>query len=91
MLRSLVTPGHSPGSTCLYAPDLGTVFTGDTLFHGGPGATGRSYSSFEEIIDSIRTTLLTLPPETTVRTGHGDSTSVGAEAPHLEEWIARGH
>ena len=90
-LRSLVTPGHSPGSTCLYAPELGTVFTGDTLFQGGPGATGRSFSSFDTIIDSIRTTLLTLPPDTTVRTGHGDSTSIGAEAPHLEEWIERGH
>jgi len=89
-LRALVTPGHSPGSTCLYAPDLGTVFSGDTLFQGGPGATGRSYSSFDTIIDSIRSTLLTLPSDTTVRTGHGDSTSIGAEAPHLEEWIAKG-
>ncbi len=89
-LRALVTPGHSPGSTCLYAPELGTVFTGDTLFAGGPGATGRSYSSFDTIIDSIRTTLLTLPADTTVRTGHGDGTSIGAEAPHLEEWISRG-
>ncbi len=90
-LRVLQTPGHSPGSSCLYAPELGTVFSGDTLFAGGPGATGRSYSSFDTIIDSIRTTLLTLPGATTVRTGHGDSTSVGDEAPHLEEWIGRGH
>ena len=90
-LRALTTPGHSPGSTCLYAPELGTVFSGDTLFQGGPGATGRSYSSFDAIIDSIRSTLLTLPGETTVRTGHGDSTSIGAEAPHLDEWLARGH
>jgi glyoxylase-like metal-dependent hydrolase (beta-lactamase superfamily II) len=90
-LRVLRTPGHSPGSSCLYAPELGTVFTGDTLFAGGPGATGRSYSSFDTIIDSIRTTLLTLPGATTVRTGHGDATSIGDEAPHLEEWIARGH
>lgn len=90
-LRALQTPGHSPGSTCLYAPALGTVFTGDTLFAGGPGATGRSYSSFDTIVESIRTTLLTLPGVTTVRTGHGDSTSIGAEAPHLEEWLARGH
>jgi glyoxylase-like metal-dependent hydrolase (beta-lactamase superfamily II) len=89
-LRMLVTPGHSPGSSCLYAPELGTVFTGDTLFQGGPGATGRSYSSFDTIIESIRGTLLTLPGDTTVRTGHGDSTTIGAEAPHLEEWIARG-
>ena len=90
-LRAMVTPGHSPGSTCLYAPELKTVFTGDTLFNGGPGATGRSYSSFDTIIDSIRTTLLTLPGDTTVRTGHGDSTTIGGEAPHLDEWIAKGH
>lgn len=85
------TPGHSPGSTCFYAPALGVVFTGDTLFAGGPGATGRSYSSFDTIIDSIRDRLLTLPPETVVHTGHGDSTTIGAEGPHLAEWIARGH
>jgi glyoxylase-like metal-dependent hydrolase (beta-lactamase superfamily II) len=89
-LRALVTPGHSPGSTCLYAPELGTVFSGDTLFQGGPGATGRSYSSFDTIIASIRSTLLTLPGDTTVRTGHGDSTTIGAELPHLEEWITKG-
>jgi hydroxyacylglutathione hydrolase len=84
------TPGHAPGAVCLYVPALDTVFTGDTLFQGGPGATGRSFSSFDTIIDSIRSTLLTLPPDTTVRTGHGDSTNIGAEAPHLEEWIAKG-
>lgn len=90
-LTVLHTPGHSPGAVCLYAPDLGTVFSGDTLFQGGPGATGRSYSDFPTIIDSIRERLLTLPPETVVRTGHGDSTTIGGEAPHLDEWIARGH
>jgi glyoxylase-like metal-dependent hydrolase (beta-lactamase superfamily II) len=90
-LRVLHTPGHAPGAVCLYAPDLRTVFTGDTLFNGGPGATGRSYSDFGVIIDSIRDRLLTLPPETEVRTGHGDSTTIGGEAPHLQEWIARGH
>ncbi|MFJ3230911.1 MBL fold metallo-hydrolase [Streptomyces sp. NPDC086787] len=90
-LRVLHTPGHAPGAVCLYEPGLGTVFTGDTLFKGGPGATGRSYSSFPLIIESIRTRLLTLPPETKVLTGHGDSTTIGAEASHLEEWIARGH
>ena len=89
-LRVLQTPGHSPGSSCLYAPELGVVFTGDTLFQGGPGATGRSYSSFDTIIESIRTTLLTLPGDTQVRTGHGDSTKIGDEAPHLEEWIRNG-
>ena len=90
-LNVLHTPGHAPGAVCLYAPELGTVFTGDTLFAGGPGATGRSFSSFDDIIDSIRDRLLTLPPETVVHTGHGDSTTIGAEAPHLEEWITRGH
>lgn len=79
-LRAIATPGHSPGSTCLYAEDLGTVFTGDTLFNGGPGATGRSYSDYDTIIDSIRTKLLTLPGETMVNTGHGDSTTIAAEA-----------
>jgi glyoxylase-like metal-dependent hydrolase (beta-lactamase superfamily II) len=90
-LRVLHTPGHAPGAVCLYAPDLGTVFTGDTLFNGGPGATGRSYSDFNVIIDSIRDRLLTLPPDTVVRTGHGETTTIGDEAPHLDEWISRGH
>lgn len=90
-LTVLHTPGHAPGAVCLYAPDLGTVFTGDTLFAGGPGATGRSFSHFPTIIDSIRDRLLTLPPDTVVRTGHGDPTTIGAEAPHLEDWINRGH
>ncbi|WP_106400958.1 MBL fold metallo-hydrolase [Actinocorallia populi] len=89
-LTVLHTPGHSPGAVCLHAPALGTVFSGDTLFQGGPGATGRSFSDFPTIIGSIRDRLLTLPPETVVRTGHGESTTIGAEAPHLPEWIARG-
>jgi hydroxyacylglutathione hydrolase len=85
------TPGHSPGSICLWAPELGTLFSGDTLFSGGPGATGRSFSDFPTIIGSLRDKLFTLPPETTVRTGHGDTTELASESPHLEEWIARGH
>ncbi|WP_449060952.1 MBL fold metallo-hydrolase [Planomonospora algeriensis] len=88
-LTVLHTPGHAPGAVCLHAPDVGAVFTGDTLFQGGPGATGRSFSSFETIIDSIRGRLLTLPERTVVHTGHGDSTTIGAEAPHLEEWLKR--
>jgi glyoxylase-like metal-dependent hydrolase (beta-lactamase superfamily II) len=87
-LRALQTPGHSPGSTCLYAPELGILFSGDTLFQGGPGATGKSYSSYDTILDSIRDRLFTLPGETEVRPGHGDSTRIGAESPHLEEWLA---
>ncbi|NUR85731.1 MAG: MBL fold metallo-hydrolase [Nonomuraea sp.] len=79
-LRVLHTPGHSPGAVCLHAPDLGVVFTGDTLFKGGPGATGRSYSDHDTIVESIATRLFTLPPETVVKTGHGDSTTIGAES-----------
>ncbi|RLP96045.1 MBL fold metallo-hydrolase [Micromonospora sp. CV4] len=90
-LRVLHTPGHSPGACSFHAPELGVVFTGDTLFAGGPGATGRSYSDFDTIVRSIRTRLLTLPPETVVHTGHGDDTTIAAEAPHLQEWLARGH
>jgi glyoxylase-like metal-dependent hydrolase (beta-lactamase superfamily II) len=78
-LTALHTPGHSPGSTCLYAPDLGTVFTGDTLFCGGPGATGRSYSDHPTIVRSIRDRLLTLHGDTVVKTGHGDDTTIAAE------------
>jgi glyoxylase-like metal-dependent hydrolase (beta-lactamase superfamily II) len=90
-LTVLHTPGHSPGGVCLHLESEGVLFSGDTLFKGGPGATGRSFSDFPTIIDSIRTKLLTLPPETVVHTGHGESTTIGEEAPHLEEWIARGH
>lgn len=90
-LRVLHTPGHAPGAVCLLAPELGALFSGDTLFQGGPGATGRSFSDFPTIVESISERLLTLPPETVVHTGHGDTTTIGAEAPHLQEWIDRGH
>jgi glyoxylase-like metal-dependent hydrolase (beta-lactamase superfamily II) len=83
-LTAIGTPGHSPGSTCLYAPDLGTVFTGDTLFSGGPGATGRSFSDRPTILESIRSRLLTLPGDTVVRTGHGEDTTIAAEAANVE-------
>lgn len=88
-LVAIHTPGHSPGSTSFYAEDLGVVFTGDTLFNGGPGATGRSYSDYPTIVASIRDRLLTLPEETVVKTGHGDDTSVAAEKPSLAEWEAK--
>lgn len=90
-LRVFHTPGHAPGAVCLYAERLEAVFTGDTLFQGGPGATGRSFSDFPTIIDSIGERLLWLPPETVVHTGHGPDTTIGEEAPQLGEWIKRGH
>ena len=90
-LVAIHTPGHSPGGVSLLDDANARVFAGDTLFKGGPGATGRSNSDFPTIIESIRTRLLTLPGETVVHTGHGDSTTIADEAPHLEEWIARGH
>ena len=83
-LRVLHTPGHAPGAICLYAADLGCVFTGDTLFRGGPGATGRSYSDADLIVESIRAKLLALPEETVVHTGHGDDTTIGAERAGLQ-------
>jgi len=79
MLRVIHTPGHAPGAVCLYAADLGCVFTGDTLFQGGPGATGRSYSDLPTLEESIRTRLFVLPDETVVHTGHGADTTIGEE------------
>ena len=90
-LEVIHTPGHTPGGCSLHDRQLGVVFTGDTLFRGGPGATGRSFSDFPTIIESIRHRLLTLPPETRALPGHGEETAIGEEAPHLDEWIARGH
>lgn len=100
-LRTLHTPGHSPGGCCLYLPESeehdptvlsgSHVFGGDTLFKGGPGATGRSFSDFPTIIESIRRELFALPSSTLVHTGHGATTSIGEEVPHLDDWIARGH
>lgn len=87
-LKVLHTPGHSPGGVSLHDAAGGVVFSGDTLFEGGPGATGRSFSDFDTIIESIRTRLLVLPPTTVVHTGHGPSTTIATEAPHLDEWIA---
>ena len=80
-LTVLHTPGHAPGAVCFLGD--GVVFSGDTLFQGGPGATGRSYSDLDTIRASIEAKLLTLPPETVVHTGHGDDTTIGAEK---ERW-----
>jgi glyoxylase-like metal-dependent hydrolase (beta-lactamase superfamily II) len=78
-LAVLHTPGHSPGCCCLLDGAAGVVFSGDTLFCGGPGATGRSYSDEPTILRSIRDVLLAMPDHTVVHTGHGDSTTIGAE------------
>lgn len=88
-LRVLHTPGHTPGSVCFYAEEFpgypsGVVFTADTLFQGGPGATGgRSFSDHDQILASIRSRLLTLPDETAVKTGHGPETTIGAERDNI--------
>lgn len=75
----LHTPGHTWGSCSFHAPSLTAVFTGDTLFHGGPGATGRSFSDRPTIEASLRTRLFTLPGDTAVHTGHGRDTTIAAE------------
>lgn len=89
-LEARHTPGHTPGSTSFVAPALGCVFSGDTLFQGGPGATRWHYANFDTIIDSITTRLFDLPDETKVDTGHGPSTTIGRERPHLDAWLKRG-
>lgn len=90
-LEVLHTPGHTPGGCCLYDAAAGVLFSGDTLFRGGPGATGRRYSDFATIVAAIRDRLLVLAPETRVLPGHGEETTIGDEAPHLAEWLARGY
>jgi len=87
-LRALHTPGHTPGSVCFVIGEH--LFSGDTLFPGGPGNTANPYASFPTIIESIRTKLFTLPDEMQVLPGHGKPTTIGTERPHLEGWIARG-
>ena len=82
------TPGHTPGSTSFRIP--GVVFTGDTMFPGGPGATRFPYADFGQIISSIENHILSLDDETLVFPGHGLDTTVGTERPHLGEWIDRG-
>ncbi|CAB4884699.1 MAG: MBL fold metallo-hydrolase [Actinobacteria bacterium] len=89
-VRVLHTPGHAPGAVCLYVPELGVLFSGDTLFAGGPGATGRSYSDFDTLTQSIRERLLALPRDTIVHTGHGDSTTLAEAQDNIDAWIARG-
>lgn len=87
-LQALATPGHTPGSTC-FAVD-GVVFTGDTLFPGGPGATSGP-EAFGQIIDSVTSTLFSMASDTLVLPGHGLDTTIGTESPSLSDWVARGY
>ncbi|HZR14748.1 MAG TPA: MBL fold metallo-hydrolase [Acidimicrobiia bacterium] len=89
-LRTIHTPGHTPGSTCFVLEGKPLVFSGDTLFPGGPGNTRFENASFEQIIESIDRRLFTLPADMLVLPGHGLDTTVGTERPHLDEWIQRG-
>jgi glyoxylase-like metal-dependent hydrolase (beta-lactamase superfamily II) len=84
-LVALHTPGHAPGAVCFHAAELGCVFTGDTLFQGGPGATGRSFSDYDTIVSSIREKLFVLPDETVVHPGHGEDTTIAAERAGLSQ------
>jgi glyoxylase-like metal-dependent hydrolase (beta-lactamase superfamily II) len=89
-LRTIHTPGHTPGSTCFLLEGKPLLFSGDTLFPGGPGNTSFENASFDQIIESIDRRLFTLPDDLLVLPGHGLDTTVGTERPHLEEWIERG-
>ena len=90
-LRTIATPGHTPGSMCFQIEGSPVLLSGDTLFPGGPGATKFPGSSFEQIIQSIDERIFSkLDPATIVMPGHGDDTTIGTERPHLDEWIARG-
>ena len=90
-LRTIHNPGHTPGSTSFLLEGHPVLFTGDTLFPGGPGNTNaHKQASFDTIIESIDRRLFTLPPDTLVMPGHGLDTTVGTERPHLDEWISRG-
>jgi glyoxylase-like metal-dependent hydrolase (beta-lactamase superfamily II) len=90
-LHTIHTPGHTPGSMCFLVEGSPVLFSGDTLFPGGPGATKFEGGDFPTIIRSIEDRLFgTLPPDTIVLPGHGDDTTIGTERPHLQEWIDRG-
>ena len=89
-LHAIHNPGHTPGSISFRVEDAPLLFTGDTLFPGGPGATKFDGGDFATIIQSIDDKLFTLPANTVVMPGHGVSTTIGAERPHLQEWVDRG-
>jgi glyoxylase-like metal-dependent hydrolase (beta-lactamase superfamily II) len=89
-LHTIHSPGHTPGSMSFRLDGAPILFSGDTLFPGGPGNTTFEGGDFDTIIASLDRRLFTLPPETIVLPGHGDDTTIGAERPHLQEWIDRG-
>ena len=89
-LHAIHTPGHTPGSTCFLLEGHPVLFSGDTLFPGGPGNTKFENASFDTIITSIDRRLFTLAPDTLVLPGHGLDTTIGTERPRLDEWIDRG-
>ncbi len=89
-LHTVTTPGHTPGSICFKLVDKPLLFSGDTLFPGGPGNTSFEHGNFKEIIESIDQRLFTYDKDTIVLPGHGDNTTIGAERPSLDEWIDRG-
>jgi glyoxylase-like metal-dependent hydrolase (beta-lactamase superfamily II) len=89
-LHTILTPGHTPGSMCFRVEGSPLLFSGDTLFPGGPGNTEGDPERFATIIEQVDRKLFTLPPETIVLPGHGDDTTIGRERPHLDEWVERG-
>ncbi len=89
-LHAIHNPGHTPGSISFQLEGTPLLFTGDTLFPGGPGNTGFDGGDFAAIIDSIDTKLFTFPAHTIVLPGHGVDTTIGRERPHLQEWVDRG-
>jgi glyoxylase-like metal-dependent hydrolase (beta-lactamase superfamily II) len=89
-LDAIHNPGHTAGSISFHVRDTPLLFTGDTLFPGGPGNTKPDDADFDTIIRSIDEKLFTLDADTIVMPGHGDDTTIGAERPHLQEWIDRG-
>jgi len=89
-LHAIHNPGHTPGSISFQVEGAPIVFSGDTLFPGGPGATKFEGGDFATIIDSIDNKLFTLPADTIVMPGHGTDTTIGTERPHLQEWVTRG-
>ena len=89
-LRAIATPGHTPGSVCFRLEGSPLLFSGDTLFPGGPGKTSLPGGDFPTILRSIDERLFPLDPDTIVLPGHGADTTIGAERPHLQEWADRG-